>query len=105
MKNLNYWEGDFASHMATLMILSHIGRKRRNSLPEEERQRIETEYREMERLQNIKLHLNAGRCPECKAKLTRGKKDKRNNYERVWHCSGCGKDFNKQGVTTGVGEK
>jgi uncharacterized protein with PIN domain len=30
-------------------------------------------------------------CPDCKGNLVRGKKDKKNDYKRVWTCKKCGK--------------
>jgi len=29
-------------------------------------------------------------CPDCEGKLIRGKKDKKNNYKRMWSCESCG---------------
>ena len=54
----------------------------------EERERWEEEYR-------INECVSQGKCPDCKGKLIRGKKDKRNNYKRTWTCSECESKFTR----------
>jgi uncharacterized protein with PIN domain len=41
-----------------------------------------------ERLRKAKVIQNI--CPDCDGKLVRGKKDKKNDYKRVWTCKACG---------------
>lgn len=59
-------------------------------LPEEERERRkqEREAARQERIRQAQIIQNV--CPSCEGKLIRGKKDKRNDYKRVWNCFNCG---------------
>lgn len=53
-----------------------VERKERRRLLEEERVRVS------------KITQNV--CPSCDGKLKRGKKDKKNEYKRLWECIDCG---------------
>lgn len=50
----------------------------------EEKRRIQSE----QRIRQAKVIKNI--CPDCEGKLIRGKKDKKNNYKRIWTCKDCG---------------
>jgi len=38
-----------------------------------------------------KARITKSICPDCEGKLIRGKKDKKNDYKRLWVCKNCGK--------------
>lgn len=69
-------------------LMSGILRKKAH-LSAEEKQRIEQEHETagLERVRQARIIRNI--CPSCEGKLIRGKKDKRNDYKRVWKCSSC----------------
>lgn len=75
--------------ISTALGLLTAAREAEARLPEEERayrkerRRMDLEERRRRSaiIQNI--------CPSCKAKLVRGKKNKKNDYKRDWHCTGC----------------
>ena len=46
------------------------------------------EAQRKERRRQACIRLNT--CPTCEGKLDRGKKDKKNDYKRVWICQKCG---------------
>lgn len=74
--------------ISSLMAASVI--RESNLTPEEKAQR--TKKRELmaeERIRKAKVLKNI--CPECEGKLIRGKKDKKNDYKRMWTCKDCGK--------------
>lgn len=48
---------------------------------------FETQELEREQKRKGKIHKNI--CPDCEGKLSRGKKDKNNDYKRAWHCNLC----------------
>jgi len=45
---------------------------------------------EEQRIRHVKIVKNI--CPDCDGKLSRGKKDKKNDYKRSWNCMECGTD-------------
>lgn len=81
--------GDTLS-FATALLMSSV--KKNKELTEEEKIKRQEKLLEIEKKQNEELRvvtIAQGRCPECYGKLTRGKKDKKNNYKRSWKCSEC----------------
>lgn len=43
------------------------------------------------RKRRVNYFIQQGKCPYCGEKLTRGKKNKQNDYKRVWTCAYCDK--------------
>ena len=69
-------------------LLTAIQTKRANQT-EEERQANQDKYLALKEERLRKAHIIRGVCPSCKSKLIRGKKDKKNDYKRVWTCTKC----------------
>ena len=44
-----------------------------------------------QRVKQAKIRKNI--CPDCDGKLERGKKDKKMDYKRKWHCASCHSRF------------
>ena len=55
-------------------------------------QKVEREERRhllsQQRIRQEKIIKNI--CPDCEGRLIRGKKDKQNDYKRLWVCKDCG---------------
>ncbi len=68
-----------------------VASKRQDSklTPEQKAERAEKRHSLYEqRIRQEKIIKNI--CPDCEGKLIRGKKDKRNDYKRLWSCKDCG---------------
>jgi RNase P subunit RPR2 len=93
--NITNFYGDPLISMTTLLTLSQLAKRKFNALPQEEQQCIITEREAMEEQRRIKKCIQQGICPNCSSKLIRGKRDKKNNYLRIWKCLKCDKEFNQ----------
>ncbi|MGX1195774.1 hypothetical protein [Metabacillus sp. SLBN-84] len=75
-------------------ILMHVliaaATRPHSKLTDEQRAEIKEKRRlaSEERTRRAKIIKNV--CPACDSKLTRGKKDKKNDYKRTWDCTNCG---------------
>jgi carboxypeptidase C (cathepsin A) len=79
--------------MMGLLHLAQQSKKRFNSLPQEEQDRITAEREAIKEQKRVSACISQGKCPECLGKLIRGKKDKNNGYKRTWKCVNCDKDI------------
>lgn len=70
-----------------LMIASAKERAKLTSEQKAEREEQRRLYAE-QRLRQAQITENI--CPDCEGKLSRGKKDKKNGYKRLWTCKDCG---------------
>lgn len=59
-------------------------------LTDEEKAERRERRRQAEEQRIRKALVLKGICPDCKGNLVRGKKDKKNDYKRVWTCKSCG---------------
>lgn len=76
-------------YSAITSMLMSANRRYNEKYTKEEREIMKRE-REAIREEEIRCSkVRQGVCPSCKGKLTRGKKDKRNNYKRSWECKEC----------------
>lgn len=80
-------ETDFTTLYGVMMAsIAHqedkITPKERADRKEESRIKSEQREKRAKVIKNI--------CPDCNGKLSRGKKDKKNNYKRFWTCKDCG---------------
>jgi RNase P subunit RPR2 len=82
--------GNGASPYALISALMMASSRKLPKLTEEEkikraeRKRLSSE----ERIRQATIIKNI--CPACEGKLVRGKKDKKNDYKRLWTCKDCG---------------
>lgn len=86
IQGLGYGASPYALISSMVAASAHADSK----LTTEERAEREERRRilEEERIRFSKI--SQGICPNCNSKLTRGKKDRKNNYKRTWTCNGCG---------------
>jgi hypothetical protein len=82
--------GNGVSPYALISSLMVASSNQRFKLTEEEKTR-RAERRRLsseERIRQAKIIKNI--CPACEGKLVRGKRDKKNDYKRLWNCKDCG---------------
>lgn len=73
--------------ITSLMVASANSKSKLTA--EEKAERVEKiRLLEEERVRRAKIIKNI--CPNCEGKLIRGKKDKKNDYKRIWNCKDCG---------------
>ncbi len=72
-----------------LLKMADDARDRFEELPKEDKERINRERRAANERRRIDDSVNRGRCPTCGHRLTRGKKNKNNEYKRIWTCGHC----------------
>jgi RNase P subunit RPR2 len=82
--------GNEVSPYALLSSLMNASANQNSKLtPEEKAERAERRRLLSEqRIREVKIIKNI--CPDCEGKLIRGKKDKKNDYKRIWTCKDCG---------------
>lgn len=69
-------------------IVAANARENAKLTPEERAKRNER-IRKTEEQRIIRVKVTKSICPSCDGKLTRGKKDKKNDYKRKWACGEC----------------
>jgi transposase-like protein len=84
-----YSDIDGIAAWASMLALAERARARFNALPIAEQERIRKERADREERNRVEWFVRQGKCPYCESKLIRGKKDKNNDYKRVWHCPTC----------------
>ena len=67
--------------------LASLVNKHNKSLSIKERLALKKKVAEEKELKRVDQAIQAGLCPYCGVRLIRGKKDKHNDYKRVWTCS------------------
>jgi hypothetical protein len=82
--------GNGASSYAWINSLLVASARNNSKLTAEEKAEREEKRRLLaeERIRKAKIIENV--CPACEGKLIRGKKDKKNDYKRMWTCKDCG---------------
>lgn len=73
--------------MATALLSASAMANAKLPVEERERRKQANEDARQERIRQAQIIRNV--CPSCEGKLVRGKKDKRNDYKRVWNCLNC----------------
>lgn len=81
--------GNGASTYALISSMMLASARANSKLTTEEKMERKEKRRllEEERIRKAKIIKNI--CPECEGKLIRGKKDKKNDYKRIWNCESC----------------
>lgn len=74
--------------LSSLMAASDSKLTAEEKAERKEQRRLLTE----ERIRQAKVIQNI--CPNCDGKLIRGKKDRKNDYKRLWTCRDCGSSHN-----------
>jgi len=79
------------SNPLTTITAMMLGAKRNyNGKYTKEEKEIMRQEREAIKIEEFRCsQVRQGICPSCKGKLIRGKKDKRNDYKRLWDCKEC----------------
>lgn len=78
----------------TSMLIAAERKYHQETTPEErELHRQQRKLRELESIRQSKIRRHI--CPSCEGKLIRGKKDKKMEYKRAFHCSKCGESHFK----------
>jgi RNase P subunit RPR2 len=82
--------GNGASPYALLSSLMVASANQNSKLSPEQKVEREEKRRLLseQRIRHAKIMKNI--CPDCEGKLIRGKKDKKNDYKRIWTCKDCG---------------
>jgi len=70
--------GDIYPSITELLLMTQQSKKKFNSLPQEEQDRITNEREAREESKRVSARIQQGLCPDCLGKLIRGKKDKKN---------------------------
>lgn len=78
--------------ITTLLSLVHKAKQEFKTLPQEEQDRITAEREVIQEQKRVAACIQQGKCPHCLGKLTRGKKDKKNGYKRIWKCTKCNEE-------------
>ena len=81
--------------MAFLATLMKRAKQKESKLTPEERAERNRIYEEYRKKQRISAFIQQGTCPNCSSKLIRGKKDKKNDYKRMWTCKSCDSKFER----------
>lgn len=84
-----YSKDDFTFNLALLQTLHQQAKFRDAKLTPEERKERDRVYDEIKEKQRIDHFVRRGLCPDCGGRLTRGKKDKHNDYKRECTCTNC----------------
>jgi len=84
-----------ANPYALLHSLVAASARERAKLTDEEKaeRRERLRLAEEQRIRRASVLKNI--CPDCEGDLVRGKKDKKNDYKRVWMCKKCGKSHTR----------
>jgi len=91
----DYWKNNTINSIALLETLNARAKSRDAKLTPEEREERDIEHKATRERQRINAKINQGLCPECDGKLLRGKKDKHNDYKRLWTCKSCNRKHSK----------
>lgn len=81
--------GSDPSSTITAMLFA-ANRKSKYTKEEKENIRKNLEEKNQERKRTNKIISSI--CPTCDGKLIRGKKDKKNDYKRIWKCKECNQE-------------
>lgn len=73
----------------SLSSILALAAARRSKLTPEQKQVIEERRKLWQEQKIIRAKILQNICPNCEGKLVRGKKDKTNDYKRVWACKDC----------------
>lgn len=83
---------DMSSAYPSNELLSALAASRH--LPERKRDAfLEQSKEELEKRQRTRNMIRQSICPICGGKLSRGKKDKKNDYKRKWTCTNCKSEY------------
>jgi len=86
---VNGFEPNPLSTITAMML--NANRKYKEKYTKAEREKMRQEHEAIRNEEIRCSQVRQGICPSCKGKLTRGKKDKQNNYKRSWGCKECKK--------------
>ncbi len=92
MKNDSFYSHaglGFDYNLSLLTSLMIKAKQKDAKLTPEEREEKDRRIQERREKERIEYSINQGKCPKCDSKLSRGKKDKNNNYKRLWTCLNC----------------
>lgn len=84
---------DSYAHGFINTLLAASARSESELTPEEKTKR-DNERRKLAKEQIRQAKIIKNICPICDGRLVRGKKNKKNDYKRVWTCSQCGSSHN-----------
>lgn len=85
---------DYSSLLQQIIAVNAINKSKLTKKQLEERE-LESKKREEMRVRKAKVMNNI--CPDCDGILSRGKKEKELNYERLWKCNSCECSFMRNG--------
>lgn len=85
---------DYSTLLQQIVATNAINKSK---LTKKQVEEIELDSKKREEMRVRKAKVMNNICPDCEGKLSRGKKEKKLNYERTWKCNSCEFSFKSNG--------